>query len=564
MFLATTLLLATLTTPRSAPSVKIEDRGAKVMLSNGLIAFAVDKSTATIQEIRLGDSPNLAGKGAYFAVANSGGKDGWDVKDGEFQIVRNSPELVEVSVKAPIGNCVFDQHYVLRKGDPGFYVYVRMDKPDGTPPESFGQVRWSCYLNPELFDYQLANDQEQAQIPDLTGAETVQDATYRAKDGKVYTKYDFCDYVENHYVHGLTGSKPNSYGAFVVMGSNEYLGAPTKQYITVHSGPIIHRFLHSGHFLPRGIAHPSLPDNWSKLCGPWYIALEKGDSPQQMWRQAKRIAERERKAWPYAWMDAPDYPLRRGQVKGRLTVDGKPAANALMVLTTPDTDWQVQILDYNFSGRADREGRFTLPKLRPGVYTLHAAIPGEVEEFAKERIVVRADETVELGDLDFYPTRYGRRLWEIGYPDRKTIGFRLSDQPRQYALQFEVPANLTYVVGKSRPDRDWYYAQAKPGDWNVRFDPGKVASGEIAVVVGIAGQTNDPLVEVLLNGERVGAFATQGNSSALYRSAILSSSYFEAKTVTFPSSKLRFGENILTFRLTKGSVMYDTVRMEVR
>jgi len=562
------MLVAALTLLASGgnPAVTLTDEGSRVVLANGVVSFAVDKSTATIREMRLGESPNLAGRGAYFAVVDSKGKDGWDVKNGAFQVVRNTPDLAEVSVKAPIGGCDFDQHYVLRRGDPGFYVFVKMDRPASYPPEVLAQVRWSCYLNPQLFDYQFANDQERGPIPDLTGAPAVQDATYRLKDGTIYTKYNYCDYVEGHYVHGITGAAPGSYGAFIVMGSNEYLGAPTKQEITVHAGPIIHRFLHSGHFLPRNLANPTLPDGWTKMCGPWFVYLNKGDSPDEMWTLAKRRADLERKLWPYPWMADSDYPLVRSTVSGTLRIAGtnRPGANALIVLTAPTQDWQTQILGYNFSVRADSTGRFTIPNVRPGAYSLFAAIPGFVEEFQRKNVVVSPPNDLNLGSLTFAPAPVKKLLWQIGYPDRKTTGFKLSDRPRQYGLGALVPANLTFVVGKSDPAQDWYYAQAKPGDWNVAFQvDGSLPKGEGVLTIGVAGQTNDPRLEVLLNGASLGTITTAGNSSALYRSAVLGSSYYEVKEIRFPAEKLAAGANVLALRMHQGSIMYDTVRLAI-
>lgn len=556
----------------TALDVTLTDEGSRVVLANGVVSFAVDKSTATIRQMRFGDSPNLAGRGAYFAVANSGGKDGWDVKNGDFRVIRNTPDLAEVAIKAPIGGCDFDQHYVLRRGDPGFYVFVKMARPKRYKPEVFGQVRWSCYLNPTLFDYELANDSEQGPIPDLAGAQQVQDATYRLKDGSVYTKYNYCDYVENHYVHGITGSKPGSYGAFIVMGSYEYLGAPTKQYITVHSGPIIHRFLHSGHFLPRNIAHPQLPDDWSKLDGPWFVYLNKGDSPAQMWEDAKRRAAHERGLWPYSWMADPEYPLKRSTVSGSLQVSptGTPASNALLVLTEPDSDWQVEILHYIFSTRADIHGQFSIPNVRPGRYSLYASVPGYTEQFRMDNLEVKEGQNLNLRRIVVRRDPIKVLLWQIGYPDRTTAGFKLSDQPRQYGLDATVPANLKFFVGKSDPAKDWYYAQSKPGDWDIDFSLPKSPNvsfdspaATAVLSIGIAGQTNNPHLEVLLSGEKIGDIETAGNSSALYRSAVLGSSYYELKTLRFPAEKLGQIENTLTLRLTKGSIMYDTIRLTI-
>ncbi len=543
----------------SQVGVTLTDQGDKVTLANDTVSFSINKSNATISDMRLGKSPNLAGRGGYFAIANSVGKDGGDIRNGKFTIVRQSLDLAEVSIKAKCGGCDFDLHYVLRKDDPGYYVFVKMARPKGYEPESFGQVRWSFYLNPKLFDYQLATDSEQAVIPDMTGSTQVQDATYRLKDGRVYTKYDFCDYVENHFVHGITQST-GGYGAFVVMGSNEYLGGPNKQYITVHSGPIIHRFLHSGHFMPRGIAHPALPDDWSKLTGPWFIYLNQTKNPAEAWKDAKERAVVEQSRWPYSWMSDPEFPLTRGSVQGLVQSEGKPQPEALVVLTTPNEDWQVQILGYNFSTRTSADGSFKAGKIRPGTYQLIAQAKGIFVPTAPRTVTVGSNESVKLPTIQL-PRNSGSTIWQIGEPDRTTAGFKLSDQPRQYGLESKVPANLTYTIGLSKPANDWFYAQCHPGEWKVVFDQNRAERGQIQLDIGIAGQTNAPDLEVLMNGESIGKVPTAANSSAQYRSAILGSSYYEYRKFNFDAAKLKVGSNELIFRLKKGAIHYDAIRL---
>ena len=62
-----------------------------------------------------------------------------------------------------------------------------------------------------------------------------------------------------------------------------------------------------------------------------------------------------------------------------------------------------------------------------------------------------------------------------------------------------MPADLTYTIGRSTPSQDWYYAQAKPGDWKVNFDVDKNYRGEGVLTIGIAGQTNDPKLEIIFS-----------------------------------------------------------------
>jgi rhamnogalacturonan endolyase len=130
-------------------------------------------------------------------------------------------------------------------------------------------------------------------------------------------------------------------------------------------------------------------------------------------------------------------------------------------------------------------------------------------------------------------------------------------------LDRAVPADLTYTIGQSKPSEDWYYAQAKPGDWRIAFNLDHEVHGEGVLTLGIAGQTSNPELRVYLNGSHIGDYAGE-NSSALYRSAVLGSSFSECKTFRFPASKFRQGANVVTLRLFgRGSVMYDTVKLEV-
>ncbi len=545
--------------------VALQDQGRDIRLSNGLVSILVNKGNAHITEMTLRGSANLAGRGAYFAVLDSVGQDGMgDFHNAQFNVVRNTPDLVEISMAAPIGGVHFDQHYILRRGSQGFYVYVRLHREASDPPEKLTQVRWSFYLNPNLFDYHLASDREQGPIPDLTGGVEVQDATVRLPNGQIYTKYNYCTYIEEDDLHGVCGSKPEGVGAFVINPSKEFLQAPTKQDITVHAGPIIHRLLFSGHFEPRELTTPPIPDGYTKLCGPWMVYLNNGRSPKEIWTDAKAQFKKEEAQWPYSWMQRPDYPLERGEVKGVLKLyNGKfPAANALIVLTAPEPNWQLQRLNYVFSARADAEGKFELPHVRPGTYTLFATVPGVTDEFRRDNVTVAAGPALDLGTIDFMPAYYSARLWEIGIADRTTRGFKLADQPRQYGLAQSVPASLSYRIGRSQPARDWYYIQAKPGDWHVEFNTDRTYHGEGVLTIGIAGQTHDPHLLLRMNDRPIGQY-TGANSSAEYRSAILGSSYYENQVYRFPATLLRTGLNVLVLRLESGAVMYDTVKLEI-
>jgi rhamnogalacturonan endolyase len=222
----------------------------------------------------------------------------------------------------------------------------------------------------------------------------------------------------------------------------------------------------------------------------------------------------------------------------------------------------VQTLGYIFSVRADAEGNFTLPHVRPGSYSLYAVIPGVTEQFRQDNITVTAGGKVDLGTIRFVPAYYSARLWQIGSGSWKSTGFKWSDQLRQYGLDLKVPPNLDFTIGKSDPAQDWYFAQAKPGTWTIHFDMARTFGGDAVLTLGIAGQTKNPDLHLLANGKPVGSYSG-GNSSALYRSAILGSSYHETKVIRFPASLLHPGANTLTLALARGGINYDVIKLEM-
>jgi rhamnogalacturonan endolyase len=295
------------------------------------------------------------------------------------------------------------------------------------------------------------------------------------------------------------------------------------------------------------------------------VYLNFGDTPEQMWADAKNQFRKEQAQWPYSWMQNPDYPLERGDVGGTLKLyDGKrPATDALLVLAAPEPDWQVQTLGYIFSTRADADGHFVLRHVRPDRYSLYAVVPGVTDQFRKDKITVKVGGKVDLGTITFTPAYYSTKLWQIGLANWKATGFKLADEPRQYGLNEKVPADVTYTIGKSRPSQDWYYAQAKPGNWQIGFALDRACGGQAVLTLGIAGQTSNPRLQVLANGKVIGSY-TGGNSSALYRSAILGSSYHETKIVRFPASDLHVGANTITLNMTsRGGIQYDVVKLEI-
>jgi hypothetical protein len=102
--------------------------------------------------------------------------------------------------------------------------------------------------------------------------------------------------------------------------------------------------------------------------------VNSGENHAEMWTDAKRRAERESCVWPYGWVDNPLYPLRRGAVTGRLSVEGCSPENVCVVLSNPHLErgWQQSIGPYVYRTYLDEDGRFEFRGVIPQEYIMTA------------------------------------------------------------------------------------------------------------------------------------------------------------------------------------------------
>ncbi|MFA6581423.1 MAG: polysaccharide lyase family protein [Paludibacter sp.] len=557
------LLLSTISAVNPV-SVKLFETDKTVSLSNDLIEFSFNKNNATLSSIKQAGGNNLlGGYGAGYLMGP-----GFSMKPSVYKLVRNTPELVEISFTHEARNgYFFELHYVLLSGESGVYCFLEQYHHAGSPDGGFGQVRWGLRADSTLFDYHLVRDNIQGPMPKFSDfKKKMQDWTYQLADSTYYTKYDYADYIEGRNVHGFAGTQSGK-GIFVIQASHEYLnGGPTKQFNTVHSSPFLIMMFQCSHFLSdERKGEGPVKGEWQKLGGPFFLYVNSGKNIADIWSDAKQKAYEEVAKWPYQWMDHPDYPLKRGKVTGQLFVDSRSAANAHIILAAPGVDWQAQTHGYIFAMRADKDGNFTIPNIRPGKYCLYAFTDNVTEEYCKNEIVVTANKTSDLAKLVWKPNRFGKIIWQIGVADRTTRGFKLSDHKRYYGVFNDVPENLTFTIGKNKESDDWYYAQTKPGNWNVQFDLNKDPHGTCLLTLGIAGSAKNPRLEIWVNETKTGEYYF-GNDHSIYRSAILGG-YYQQKEIEFPARLLKQGTNRISFRLPNvkygGGIMYDVIKLEM-
>ena len=604
----TWLVAALAASPASALTMRLmvamEETDDTLNLSNGDIHLTIDKTTGQITSLSLGPTgPDVLRRGqTIFFDANGRGPTPATRKAGyrrmsrpEYRLLRRSDELVEVAFCKPADDVFpfeMEWHYVLRLDSTQVDCFVVYRRDADSPPGSLIQTRMVMKLREELFTHYFVNDRTQGEFPKLTepGAtlKKVTDATVMFPGGRIATKYNLTDFEENHHVHGVAGPAG---GVWVISPSNEYVnGGPTKQDLQVHEDSVIVlKMLHSGHFLYDSSLAFEGGEAWEKVYGPFAIYLNAQSDPQAAWADAKVHAARQQADWPCQWMVHPAFPLIRGQVTGRLMMDGKPATDGCVILAGPDGDWQVQGKGYQFRARTGSNGAFTIPKVRPGEYSLYAFVPGCAGELRKDGVTVEPNEAADLGDLTLVPLTHGRQIWQIGTADRTCGEFRYGGWPRQFGLWnrylADFPNDVTFRIGAGEEATDWNYCQPvvqrSDGTWHVptwriTFNLPAEQTGRATLMIGIAGATGNPELVVSVNGSEVGR-AKLPNDGSVYRDATLAGHY-RLWTVEFDAALLKASANEVSLQMIKScpknatynplslpraAIMYDFLRLEL-
>lgn len=478
------------------------------------------------------------------------------------RVVKVTPDMAHIAFVDSGETSAFylEHHIILMTGESGLYGYAICKNPKNR--RLGGEMRSMYRLDRDIFDWAYVSERtgHQPRYADLVTYPTVQDETWKMPDGSTYQKYDYSGYMaENpmwgHYGHG--------FGVWFMPVSTEYYaGGPLRQDLMVHQDALILNYFQGAHYGGGG------PDNFKdgqKLFGPWYTYINTGDN-STMIADAKKKAAAEQKKWPYRWMEEPLYPLERTKVIGQLKVEGRGSpANAMVVLAKPGQELYKQGGDFMFYAKADASGKFTLPNVRPGSYALYAyATQGSITaQLEMDNVEVRGA-TLNLGTVAWPQPKYSALVWQIGKSDRTSGEFKFGDQLRNIKWIGMVPADLTYTIGTSKEQNDWYFAQGKPGNWDVKFDASRAYTGTAHLTVAIAGVSGNPKLTVSVNGKDIKSLS-YANDAATYRAALRSARY-QLEDIAFPTGLLTQGANTIRFAVTagrNGGIMYDTIKLEI-
>ncbi len=537
--------------PTAGP-VSLSISGMDATISNGIYTIKFNSAGTGYSLVWQGQELIGPAKGFYSSVNGSLG-----FSPTQLLVTTNTPEMIDIAYISDWG----ELHYVVRSGLSGLYSYFV-----ATNIGTVGEYRTLYRVDGSIFrnGHNAERTGTFPTLAEILAGTKIQDETFLLPNGTVYTKYDYATYVAADRVHGVFG---DGYGVWMITPSPEYInGGPMKQELMVHvesstGDGVVLNMLSASHF---GTPSVTIPNG--KIYGPWLVYFNNGDIGD-----AHLQAFREEAQWPYRWLSNPHYPLHRSTVSGTLRLaDGRPAAGAMVTLAQPGGDIYAQGADYIFYSQADEFGRFRIPNVRPKTYSLYAfstgGLIGDVtDQYELDNVQVQ-DPEVYLGTLTWSPVKYKHLLWQIGTANRKAREFKLGNLPRQYGLFNQVPANLTYTIGQSTPENDWYYAQTQVGTWTINFDLAEAYSTTAHLTIALAGLSRTADVTVQVNGTTVGSYPAYANDMAIYRSAN-QSGYYHLMPFSFPASLLKVGANAITLQATTvdsgGGAMYDTIKLEV-
>jgi rhamnogalacturonan endolyase len=491
--------------------------------------------------------------------------------------------------------------YALGRGDSGLYTYCEFDHPADYPTTSLGEARF-CAKLADCFDW-------------LSVAQDPHHFKHYPKELREGDKYVYTVPLTDNPAFGWS-STTQHVGFFILNPSMEYMsGGPTKVEFEGHrdtnavAAPCVLNYWRSSHY-GGAVVDVAEGEHWKKVIGPFLLYVNTGADPQTMYDDAKAQQKKQAAAWPYDWVAGVDYPrpAERATVRGQLALTdplapgGAKMTNVRVGLTAAAwtspmpagpsgvarvIDWQQDAKHYQFWVRASGDGRFELPNVRPGTYTLHAFADGVLGEFAQAGVTIAAGK-IDLGKITWAPVRHGRQLWEIGIPNRngselfKAESYWEPAIPLDYAKLF--PTDVNFIVGKSDYRKDWFFQQVPHNEnpaakaepfygirtagratpFAVTFDAATAPHGRATLRLALCGTATRQL-EITVNDQPAGVITLPMGDGAIARHGRQGLWY--ERELAFDATLLQAGPNVLKIIVPAGPInnglLYDYVRLEL-
>ncbi|HUR47411.1 MAG TPA: hypothetical protein VMZ27_16125, partial [Candidatus Saccharimonadales bacterium] len=322
--------------------------------------------------------------------------------------------------------CDVEMRYALGREDHGLYVYAIWKHRPGLASFSVGEARHAVKLNP-MFDYLAIDARRHGILPSGEdwdrGEQLNMKEVRRIKTGpfagRVEHKYDYSTILAETPAYGWA-STSRKMGVWLVNPSIEYIaGGPTKVELTGHldvnpgGAPTLLNMWHGSHYGGSSLAIKQ-DEAWQKVIGPFFYYCNSGSEPEVLWKDAVAKAKKEEQAWPYDWVEHPEYPRRsaRGEVHGKIAIHDSLTPNLQVsnlwvgLAAAPyeggagrgntTVDWQRDSKHYEFWSRANSDGTFQVQKVRSGTYALYAFADGVLGEFSRADVKVTPGMALDL------------------------------------------------------------------------------------------------------------------------------------------------------------------------
>ena len=603
---------------QTAPAaVKISQEGRNAVLSNDALEVTIRAENGDFQITA--DGLPVVQRGYWSQVGTR--QDGRDIaRPGPaagsvitIDPTANGGERGEVAVRfATAGEqsglpCEVEMRYTLGKDDRTLYVASVWRHGPGMAGFNVGEARHAMKLEASLFDYLAIDEKRHGPMP--SGEDWDRASPLNLKEarrittgpfaGKAEHKYGYSAMIAETPAYGWASSKKRC-GVWLINPTGEYLaGGPTKMELTGHldvnreGTPVLLNMWHGSHYGGSSLSIAK-DEVWTKVIGPFAIHCNAGQEPEALWKEASAHAGREARAWPYAWLNLPEYPKaeQRGTAKGKLVIKdpaAPPGRIRIGLAAAPYqsagerssglVDWQRNSRDYQFWTTAAPDGSFTLPHVRAGTWTLHVFADGVPGEFSQANCTITAGGTLDFGTLTWEPEKGRRLLWQIGVADRSAGEFRRGNEAGTWGLYYQFardfPQGVNYTIGGSDYTSDWDYAHcgistegrrgAVPATWNIDFNLLILPAGAVSLRFGIAGNRSPEGVILIVNGQPAGGTGPMPDTAVMHRDAVRGR-WFE-RSVPISTCLLQTGKNTLALRVPVDSwpegVLYDFLRLEV-
>ncbi len=622
-----------LSSPLACGALKLIESVDKIVLRNRLATAEINKSDGSISNYHNNDGVNMVQAIHIHPEWLTGDCDG-------YKVVRRDDSLIDLAFifmrklksegNEPQLGLRVELHYAMEPDTPGVYTYfvwkvVSGPKVRRYPPLKRTGVSKFRVVTKDTPYYYV--DEERNGVYPMHGMEkkrTVSDATWIFTDGTIRSKYDD---LSLQYREKLIGKFNDNRGIFFVIPSNEWIGGgPFSQRVCQQYDGLMFMHLFDAHCgLPK--SNPVLTEGWEHVFGPWLMYINKAENKEDVLANAKRQAAIEIAKWPYSWVSEPEYAAKgRVTVTGQLQItDGSSPDGAFILLGDRGMHYHDRIQNYLYYRQADKNGRFTIPGVRPGEYKLYAFVNGAIGEYVQDGVAIKAGKDNDLGKIVWTPEKFGETLWQIGTPDRTGEEFWMGKYHHQWGMHIiyprSFPNDVDFYVGKSREDTDWPYFHltartwpniknynkgfrwddkikrirfdfdkdqpADPDDktqfdpltpvpYRVHFDVDKVYQGQATLTIAVAGTMFEGQTLVYVNSQKVsGPEPLRFSESATLRRCTGIGAYTVVR-VGFDAKLLKRGKNtiVLTapkFKLDKrgrfpkrtiGNVVYDCLRLE--